>query len=86
MVETLAIAAVVTFSLGCGVALAPAVALNRSKRSDQPKASRRKRSGSRTFFRPRRAALDPTEHAPAGLAPDRTRGSTLRHRSGKHEL
>ena len=86
MVETLAIAAVVTFSVGMGVALAPAVALNRSKRSDQPKTSRRKRIGNAMSFRPRAAALDSSDHEPLGLSPDETRGSTLRRRSIKHEL
>ena len=86
MVETLAIAAVVTFSVGLGVALAPAIALNRTTRSDLAKASRRRRTGNAIYLRPRAVALDSSDHKPLGLSHDETRRRTLRCRLVKHEL
>ena len=85
MVETLAIAAVVTFSVGLGVALAPAIALNRSIRSERPKVSERKKMGNGSFLGTH-AGLDPSDHRRLGLSHHSHQASPLRHRFVKHEL
>lgn len=83
MVETLAIAAVLTFSVGLGVALAPAVALNRSARSDRAKTSRRKTDRNE---RPRAPARKAPAHEFPGLSHDEIQACTLRRRLVKQEL
>jgi hypothetical protein len=86
MIVTLAIAAVLMFFVGMGVAVAPAAALERSARSDAVKASRPNTLGKSGTFTPSGAPSDSSEHAALALSRSGLGAPPKRQKWVKHEL
>jgi hypothetical protein len=86
MIVTLAIAAVLMFFVGIGVAVAPAAALERSARSDALKAPRTKAIGKAGTSTPSVAPSDCSGHAALALSRAGLGTPPKRLKLVKHEL